>query len=158
SSVYLKDGKFVHSRSFTRDVTELKLVSTALEQSEQRYRSLVELSPEAVIVNQDDKVVFANTAARKLLGAAIVGGTPLKSVHPSCHALVRERIAKVLQLGELQPVLQEKWLRADGQPFDAEVSAVAIKWEERKAIHVVLRDVTERAQAEERFRLLVEVV
>lgn len=158
SSVYRKDGHFVHTRCFTRDVTEMKRVATALEQSEQRYRSLVELSPEAVIVNQDDTIVFANPAALKLLGPSIVGTSPLNLVHPSSHSQSRERIARLLSLGSPVPPLLEKWNHEDGRLIDVEVSAVAITWEGRQAIHVVLRDVTERAQAEERFRMLAEVV
>ncbi len=158
SSVYLKDGQFIHTRCFTRDVTELKRVAGELEQSEQRYRSLVELSPEAVIVNQDDKVVFANPAALKLLGPRLVGTSPLLRIHPGSQARVKERIALMLEKNANVPMLMEKWLREDGHPIDVEVSAVAITWEGRQAIHVVLRDVTERAQAEERFRMLAEVV
>ncbi|MDB6073964.1 MAG: hypothetical protein JWO89_1604, partial [Verrucomicrobiaceae bacterium] len=158
SSVYRKDGHFVHTRCFTRDVTEIKRVTMALEESEQRYRSLVELSPEAVIVNQDNTVVFANHAAKRLLGDSIMGSSPLERVHPGSRPQVLERIDRLMSLAGPAPPLQEKWLQEDGQTIDAEVSAVAITWEDKPAIHVVLRDVTERAQAEERFRMLAEVV
>ncbi len=157
-SGYSKHGRFVHSRCFTRDVTELKRVANALEQSEQRYRSLVELSPDAVLVNQDDKVVFANPAAQQILGPNIFGTSPLKRVHPSSQRQVKERVLQLLELGQAMPTLQEKWVREDGRLIDVEVSAVRINWGDRHAIHVVLRDVTERAQAEERFRFLAEVV
>ncbi|MDB6139849.1 MAG: hypothetical protein JWO94_2921 [Verrucomicrobiaceae bacterium] len=158
SSVYVKDGQFIHTRCFTRDVTELKRVTGELKQSEQRYRSLVELSPEAVIVNQDEKIVFANPAALKLLGSTIVGTPPMQRIQPSFHARVRERIALMLKKEAPAPTLMEKWIHQDGHLMDVEVSAVAINWEGRPAIHVVLRDVSERAEAEDRFRMLAEVV
>ena len=44
-----------------------------LKESEERYRLLVELSPEAIVVQSDDRIVYANPAAANLFGAAVSG-------------------------------------------------------------------------------------
>ena len=43
----------------------------ALEESEQRYRNLVDRSPDAILVHSDGRFVFANAAAGRLLGADV---------------------------------------------------------------------------------------
>lgn len=50
-------------------VTERKRATEALRESEERYRQLVETSPEAIAVHSEGKLVFLNPAALKLLGA-----------------------------------------------------------------------------------------
>jgi PAS domain-containing protein len=45
------------------DVTSRRLTEEALRYSEDRYRSLVELSPDAVFVNRNNRIVFVNQAA-----------------------------------------------------------------------------------------------
>ena len=52
-----------------QDITEQKRAAEALRQSEERYRTLVELSPDAIVIDSQGMVVFANSAGVKLLGA-----------------------------------------------------------------------------------------
>ncbi|MGL5196907.1 MAG: PAS domain S-box protein, partial [Chroococcales cyanobacterium] len=69
-----------------RDRAERQKAESALAKSEERYRRLVELSPEAIIVHRGGKIEFINTAGAKLLGAtspeALVGLPVLDFVHP----------------------------------------------------------------------------
>ncbi|MCB0277417.1 MAG: PAS domain S-box protein, partial [Calditrichaeota bacterium] len=52
------------------DITRQREIQQALKESEARYRTLVETSPEAICVYQDSQIVFANAACLRLLGAA----------------------------------------------------------------------------------------
>lgn len=51
-----------------RDITKRKKAEQALRESEMRYSSLVNVSPNAILIVQDQKYVFANPAAAKILG------------------------------------------------------------------------------------------
>jgi PAS domain S-box-containing protein len=53
-----------------RDVTESVAAQNALLESEERYRQIVDVSPDAVLVHVNDQIVFANGAAADMLGAA----------------------------------------------------------------------------------------
>jgi PAS domain-containing protein len=81
----------------------------SLRQSEDRYRRLVDLSPDAVLIVQDGKVIFANPAATNLLGAgdvaSVVGREALEFLHPAEHRVVAARMAEVLD-GERQAVFK----------------------------------------------------
>src|SRR5207248_6858497 len=74
------------------DVTEQVRAEEALRDSEERYRRLVDLSPDAILVHRDGEFVFANWAAARLLGAAepmqLVGLPILRIVHPDDRGLM----------------------------------------------------------------------
>ena len=72
--------------SIVRDITNRLAAQRALRDSEDRYRSLVDMSPEAILVHVQGRYVFANPAAAELLGAhspdELVGKPVLDFIHP----------------------------------------------------------------------------
>ncbi len=72
----------------------------SIRRSEERYRSLMELSPGASFVNRKNSIVMVNSAARLLLGATsseeILGKSPLEIFHPACHEGFKARMDKIL--------------------------------------------------------------
>jgi PAS domain S-box-containing protein len=145
-----------------QDITEQKRIQDALQESEERYRSLVELSPDAIVVHSKGLVVFANAAAVRLLLASssddLVGRSIFEFVPPEYHGLVQERARMTGQEGKIAPLVEEKFLRLDGTPVDVEVVAIPFTYNGEAATQVVVRDVTERNQAEREIRLLAQTV
>jgi PAS domain S-box-containing protein len=135
-----------------RTRTELPAeVGEALARDEQRYRNLVEVSPDAILVNRGGKVALANPACARLFGARepseLVGHTAIDLFHPDYHALIRQRIADIVA-GRSIPILEERIVRLDGEVRDVEVVAASFPDGNGVAIQVVLRDVTERLRAQ----------
>jgi PAS domain S-box-containing protein len=134
-----------------REVTAEKQAAEAVRASEERYRGLVELSPEGVFVNRNDRIVLVNPAALQLFGASkaeqLLGKSPFEVFHPNFHAMMRERISRVLA-GQRAPLLEEKIVRLDGVAVDVEVVAAPLIDQGERAILVLLRDITERKQAQ----------
>lgn len=122
---------------------------------EDRYRLLVELSPDAIWINRDETVSFVNPAALKLLGAShadqVLGRSVFDFLHPDYHHLVRERIQRYAGVGEAMPVIREQIVRLNGDVRDVEVSAVNFMDGGERAILVIFRDITDRLRAEERL-------
>jgi len=141
----------------------------ALRQSEDRYRRLVDLSPDAVLIIQAGRVIFANPAGVRLLGAGddtnVLGRPVLDFVHPDEHRVVLARIDEVLD-GQRPTTFQERrYVRFDGTPLDVEVAATLYPDPAGPAIQVILRDITARKrseaashESEERFRQIAESI
>ena len=142
-----------------RDITERKNAERVLHQSEARYRSLVELSPNPIFVNQHGRVVLVNPAAVKLFGATtadqMLGKTASDLFHPDYHHLVEECIKYALA-GQVIPLIEEKIVRLDGELRDVEFTSVRIEDEKGPAVQVVLHDITARKRAEAELRRLLD--
>jgi len=127
-------------------------LEAALNAAEQQYRTLVDVSPDAIAVHADGKFVFVNSAAVRLFGAScaedVVGCEVLRLVHPDDRAAMAERERAVARHGVIAPVRQFRMLRLDGQPVDVEATGARIEFRGRPAAQVVLRDITERKRAE----------
>ncbi len=153
SPIRSADGSYRTVSMLIRDTTERKQAEQALRESEERYRSLVEVSPDAIFVNREEQIVFINQRGLELLGAStpeqILGMSPFEVFHPAYHAIIRERIQRMLELWEVAPLIEEKIVRLDGSTVPVEVIAAPLMDQGVPAIQVVIRDITDRKQAEE---------
>ena len=136
--------------------TERRQAEQAARESEQRYRTLLENAPEAILVHQDGRWILANRAALKLLHAArveqLVGRATLDIVHPDYRAIVRERIEREFATGEPAPLLEQQFIAVDGTVLDVEVVGIPITLAGRQGGQIIVRDITERRQAEQVVR------
>jgi len=150
----------------TRDITQRKKEQELLQESEDKYRKLVEISPDAVIIHQEGIISYVNPAAVKLLGASqsdeIIGKNVLDSIHPDFHDSVLKNIEKDLK-EEISPSLVLQMIRLDGTSIIVEGRGVRTSLGGKPAIQVALRDITERVHTEdalreneEKYRNLVE--
>ena len=121
----------------------------------ERYRRLVELSPDGIFIAQDERIVFLNPAAMRLFGATdagqILGKSPFELFHPSSHALIRERVA-LMKAGQSVPPAEEKIVRLDGGVTDVEVNSTRLDDPDGPVIQVIVRDISERKRAEALLR------
>jgi PAS domain S-box-containing protein len=130
-------------------------VDLAPRTDDRLYRNLVEVSPDAILLNRGGRVVLANPACARLFGASepseLIGRVALDLFHPDYHGVIRERIAGVLEGGTV-PLLEEKIVRLDGQIRDVEVVASPFSDGGDLAVQVILRDITDRKRAEAALR------
>lgn len=133
------------------DITDRKRADEALLASEERYRKLVQVSPDAIIVDRDGIVVFANDAAAKMFGFAsaddLFGTSSLDLVDEEYRVAVLSRRGKLAQ-SETTAFEQYRYVRRDGEVRHCESAVSAISWANDNAILIVVRDVEERVQAE----------
>jgi PAS domain S-box-containing protein len=120
-----------------------------------RYRRLVESSPDGIFISQDSRIVFLNPAAVRLFGAGtpdeVLGKSPFELFHPGSHALMRERIGHMMA-GRSVPPAEEKIVRLDGVVTDVEVNSTRLEESAGETIQVIVRDISERKRAEALLR------
>ncbi|AFH47949.1 Signal transduction histidine kinase [Ignavibacterium album JCM 16511] len=150
--VFSETGELLFLEGFITDVTERKIASEKLKQSEQNYRQVIEHLPDAVVIHREGKFLFANPATLKLIGAKSfdeVKDMPIMNfVHPDYHKVVNERIKQAVTTKSPLPLLEEKLINLDGQIIDAEITAIPIMFEGKLAIQSIIRDITDKKKAE----------
>jgi diguanylate cyclase (GGDEF)-like protein/PAS domain S-box-containing protein len=138
-------------------IQEEKTLRSALQQTERRYRSLVELSPDGIVVHRQGIVVYCNPSAVRLFGANhlddLIGKSVLEYVHPDYREVVRQRIKKMYDDGQPAEIIEEKLLRMDGRIINVEVLAVPVLFDGDQLIQLVIHDITDRKQVEESLHL-----
>ena len=138
-----------------QDITPLKQLEVQLRESEEKYRSLVEHSAEAILIHQAGRIVYINPAGMKMLGASrpeeIVGKAILDIAHPTFRDTIRSVIARDLE-GEETPILELLLVRVDGTAIPVEGRGTGLLYSGKPAVQVVMRDITHRKQAEERLQ------
>ena len=124
----------------------------SLQESEERYRRLVELSPEAIAVHSQGKIAYINAAGAKLLGASspegLIGFPVLHFVHANYVEIARERIRQVEEENKPLDLAEQKLMRLDGQIIDVEVVGIPATYQGSRAAQIIIRDVTERKRVE----------
>jgi PAS domain S-box-containing protein len=144
------------------DITERKKMETALHESEERYRSIVECSPDGIGVHRDGKILFVNTAGVKMYGAIaaedMMGKFINDIIHKDSQQTSVERIGLINEGQDFLPIATLKLLRIDGTMLDVEVQSSSIVYDGGPAVQTTIRDITKRKQEEQQLRLLESVV
>ncbi|MFQ3534567.1 MAG: ATP-binding protein [Aggregatilineales bacterium] len=120
----------------------------SLSESEARYRSLVDVCPDAIVVVAEGKFVFVNPAAVKLFGARsaedLLGRHAIELIDPAFRRDVSESL---LRPRDDRPV-EQRILRLDGTSRAVEAIGSAIQYGGKRARQSVIRDITERQHAQ----------
>ena len=142
--------------SVVRDVTERVKLEEARRESEERYRALVDLSPEAIVVHAQGTIVYVNEATAQLLLApsrdALIGRSFLDFVPPAYTEVVIRRMQAPAEEVQREGPLLVKATRGDGQEFYLEAIASRITYGGQPAAQVILRDISDRVRAYEELR------
>ncbi|HEY6804005.1 MAG TPA: PAS domain S-box protein [Pyrinomonadaceae bacterium] len=149
-------GNHIGVRGVVRDITDRKRTEQALKESEERYRKLIEMSPQAIAVHTDGNFTYLNPAAVELWGAQsadeLLGRSIFDVVDPGSHQKVRERIERIINEQAPSALTEQKCIRLDGQPIDVEVTGIPFSYNGKPSVQSVFRDVTEKKRAREALK------
>lgn len=131
---------------------------TALVESEARYRTLVEWSPEAVAVHRSGIITYVNTACLKMLRAThesdLLGKHITGLLHPDDRARGLARAKQAMESGIPAPMIEERLVRLDGSTVSVEIQSTPIVYDGAPAVYVVAHDLSKREEDKETIHAL----
>lgn len=134
------------------EISERTKAEAALSQSEEKYRTLSESIPDAVLVFGGDRIIFVNKAGLKLVGAGsiaeVVGRYWNDFIHPDFRGTVAEKMAKCKAESDIVPLFEQKIVCLDGSIVDVESMGAYMTYQAEYVFIMAIRDITERKRAE----------
>jgi PAS domain S-box-containing protein len=122
--------------------------------SGERYRRIVDRSPDGILVIREARVAFANPAAVHMLGASsaddLVGKSAVELFDPTSTSYVANAIRSVTG-GQKTSTVEAQITTFAGSPNDVEVTAVLLDIDEQE-VQLTVRDISERRRAEALLR------
>jgi len=142
--------------------SQLTAANAALGETEDRFRRLVEALPDAIFVVSEERIVFVNPSAVRLLAAQrpgqIVGKELSEIIHPDSLASIRRRMRDSSQTGLGSLPMEYVLVALDGSSVEIESASIPILWKGSPAIEAIARDIKERKRAEATLREYEKVV
>ena len=141
-----------------RLIRERQQMLDQIQESEERYRRLVELSPDGIAIHVDGKIAFINPAGTMLFGASraedLTGKSLFDFFQSDRSQTVLEWLKKLEDHGERVPWVEGKLVRLDGKGVDVEIAGIPFIYREKPAAQFIIRDITERKIAEQRLEYM----
>ena len=145
-------GTFLGYRGTGTNITDRFEAERALRRSEERYRRLVALSPDGILVHVQDKIVFANPAAVRFLAAeesdALVGRNMFDLIDPDFHKITKLRLMEALDRGREQPQMEQVFIALDGRSFPVHCASTRLPSDDGHTVLTVFRDISQVTQME----------
>ena len=152
-------GRAIRVIGTSQDITKRKQAETALRASEMRFRRLAESSNEGIVsIDESGRIVFWNRGAQNIFGywEEEVTGEPVQMLMPDRFRSEHERgFARFLETGETRIIgttVEVEGLRKDGTEFPLELSLAAWTVDDERFFTGILRDISDRRNAEEELR------
>ncbi|MDO8682111.1 MAG: PAS domain S-box protein [Armatimonadota bacterium] len=151
--------------ALANDITERKQAEDALRESEGKYRTVVERANDGIVIIQDNILKYANQKAADMLGRNIEEGVGLpydKFVHPDELEKVHDANIRRFK-GEDVPPYEMAMVHKDGSRVEVEINGARITYQDKPALLIIIRDITERKhvlealkESEERLQAVID--
>ena len=149
-------GTLVEIQAVGYDITPVREAEERLRQSQERYQALVEAGPDGLLIHRDGAIVYANQALAQQIArqsALQLIGTPVAELFPPSDYREFSRLVEAsLASGRAQRCDDIRILHREGRRIDVEIILSRIVFDGQPCVQTVVRDATERKQAERALR------
>lgn len=145
------------------DHTREKKAERATQESERRYRQLIETIPEGIIVHRNGIILYANAVALAMVESKnVINQSVFKYISSAQHERTKERL-NALQVGHPVQNNELTLITAKRNLVSVDIGSLLIDYEGAPAVLTILQDVTEKRemeqalrQSETKYRLITE--
>lgn len=149
-------GTMTHLVLTSEDISERKRAEEERKEGEERYRQLVELCPETILVIIKGRITYINSSGVRMLGAVTPEqfiAKPIEDIfHPTSHKTIKNRMRQLTKYGVEAPLMEAKMVRLDGSEVDVECTGMPFIYEGKQAVLSFFRNITERKRNEHALR------
>lgn len=136
-----------------KDFSEQMEIQRKLEESEVCYRKLVELLPDAVIVQNKHHIILVNPAGVKLLGQEsskdMIGRSIWELIDSENKESVEYKLIEMIEKDDAKPEpIEERLIRWDAKEFYAEIMAIPMVFNGEPVMQILIKDITDRKMSE----------
>jgi PAS domain S-box-containing protein len=149
--IYDKRGRVVSVEGIAHDITERLKAEEGLRESEEKYRAIFENANDMIVIAQDGRIAFANSALERVLGYSngeVVSKPFTEFIHPDDRELVFSRYKKRMSGEDVETGYQFRLLTASGQERWVIINSSALVWDKKISTLNFLTDITEQKLAE----------
>lgn len=148
------EGSPLYFQGVVTDITDRHQMELALQDSDERFRNIVEHATDLIFINRDDHIHYINPAGLRLLKASsaeeLIGKSVYSLFNPEVHELMAARIASLRKYPSTTvPKIPELMVALDGTLIDMDVMAASYLAAGRIEIQVTCRDMREQRKAEQ---------
>ncbi|MGM0902151.1 MAG: sensor domain-containing protein [Bacillota bacterium] len=141
------------------DISARKQAEAKLQESESRYRSVVDLSPNMILIHQHAKIVYGNNSTVQMLGlnhySELLGRSIYDFLDPSEKQKAVRRIREILKNSIASEYVEYKIVRpSDGKNIYLEMLGKEINYNGEPAIMIVAIDVTAKKEYQENIKFM----
>jgi PAS domain S-box-containing protein len=143
----------------TAIISPYEFLFSDLKKSEARYKSLVEFSPDAILVHSQGRILYANGPSKKLFRVSskesMVGSMIYDFFHPKYKDTIKSRINSMYSEGKKRvPEIEMEIVQADGKMIPVESKSEKINYEGKTAIESIIHDISRRKKAQRKIQKL----
>lgn len=155
--IFGENNEVIKINGVVVDIRKRKKTEAMLQESESRYRNVVELSPNIILIHQHDRIVYVNPATTNMLGlnaSEILGKTVFDFIDPSDKETIISRNREIYEKKRPNEYREYKIIKPDGNFVHLEMLGKEINYNGVPAIMVVAIDVTAKKAYQEKVQFM----
>jgi PAS domain S-box-containing protein len=146
-----EEGKITSSFGVFTDITVEKHIEQSLQESEEKYRILVERANDGITIVQDGLLKYVNASLSEIMGYSIpeLLNKPFPEfIHPEALPEIQDNYTRRMRGEDVRPIYESIFRKKDGSSIDVEINAGVISYQGKTADLVFVRDISERKRTD----------
>ena len=160
--LFAEDGEFTGYRGVGSDISQRIHAEAALAESAERYRMLVEMSQEGVVIHDQGTIVYVNPCLNTMLHVppdeTLIGRQMLDLIAAEDVEIFRQRVGRLRASGDNVPFVECRLRCWDGEWIEVEQASSLVEHAGRQVIQSQIRDISARKWTEREILRLNETL